>query len=342
MRGWAEMLGAQAGQGGPGRAPAGSSASAGVPGLGDFLQTWQRLSQEAMRGTMAGAPPETRTVAEQMRAAQETGFRLFGQLSEAWQQMAGQVGQGASWQAAAEDFGRQMQAQVAQMAQGPTAWAGTGAKSAELWRQYLSSLERSLGPWMASMQRDPLHAAGMTPPQGNELWELGRMYWSAWDQVAEGLSASPRIGFSRETEELLIEGFDSWVDAMQAQFEYQVVLAESWSEAFQAALATLVQRAEAGEPVDSLRELSRLWATETDRVMEEALAGERYAAAQGAMVNSMMRHRKVERRIADAVLAGSHLASKSELDEAYRAIAELRRQVRSLNQRIEAMEGEPT
>lgn len=339
MRGWADMAGAGAWTGTV-AAPASPGAERGaVPGLDAFIGTWQNLSQQAMRSFMAGADPTARGAAEQMRAAQEAGFRLFGQLAEAWQGMARQVERGASWSDAAAAFSRMQRQSMAGFAQAPGDWSRLGIDSAELWRQYLATLEPSIGAWAGLMRRDGAPPAGESPRPGSEIWELGRRYWDAWGQISKQLSASPRVGFNREAEERLIHGFETWVASMQAQQAYQQVLAEAYAEAYEAALAALARRAEAGEPVGSLAALSELWIRESDQVMERALAGERYAKAQGEMVAANMRHRQSERAIADALLADSFLASKSELDEAYRAIAELRRDLRSLRQELNTIKG---
>jgi hypothetical protein len=126
---------------------------------------------------------------------------------------------------------------------------------------------------------------------------------------------------------------------MRAQHAFQMVLGEAWSRAFEAALAKLIESAQRGEAPSKLRDIADLWTAETDRVMEEELAGEAYARAQGEMLRATMRYRVVERAFADGILAGSHLASKTDLDQAYRAIADLRREVRALRRERKSQQG---
>jgi hypothetical protein len=64
-----------------------------------------------------------------------------------------------------------------------------------------------------------------------------------------------------------------------------------------------------------------------------------YIRIQGRLVNTATAYRVREREIVDAFLKASHLASRSELDEAYRRIYELRKDVKELKKAFQALKG---
>jgi hypothetical protein len=324
------------------------------PGFEQYVAAWRRMTEEGLAAGMGGADPSLRGLADQARTAQEASMRLYAALAESWQRMAGQEAGGADWSAMLAKEARRIQMR---MMPSPVEWAGNGEDIAELWRLYMASIGRMLGPWGEAMAggyragggesspADPfgmsglasMGQAGFDPAQQRAAFnEASDRAWQAWDQVVDAGLSGPRIGINRKTEEMQIRGFEAWRQALRDQQAYQRVLSEAWGEAFEAAMNALMQRAQAGDPVNSLRELSQVWIAESDKVLEARLAEAPYAEAQGAMVASLMRYRIAEREIVDAMLASSPIASRSELDEAYRAIQELKREMRALRREMSA------
>jgi class III poly(R)-hydroxyalkanoic acid synthase PhaE subunit len=92
----------------------------------------------------------------------------------------------------------------------------------------------------------------------------------------------------------------------------------------------LVALAEKGDTVPSVKTLLRLWSETVDQVFTDVFRSEAYIRIQGHLVNTATAYRLREREIVDACLKASHLASRSELDEAYHRIYELRKDVKEL------------
>ncbi|TLY36356.1 MAG: hypothetical protein E6K60_08040 [Nitrospirae bacterium] len=77
------------------------------------------------------------------------------------------------------------------------------------------------------------------------------------------------------------------------------------------------------------------WIEVVDDVFAEAFRSEKYIRIQGRLVNSATAYRVRERELADAFLKTTHIASRSELDEAYRNIYTLRKEVKELKKMIQ-------
>jgi class III poly(R)-hydroxyalkanoic acid synthase PhaE subunit len=92
----------------------------------------------------------------------------------------------------------------------------------------------------------------------------------------------------------------------------------------------LVALAEKGDTVPSVKTLLGLWSETVDQVFTDVFRSEAYIRIQGRLVNTATAYRVREREIVDACLKTSHLASRSELDEAYRRIYDLRKDVKEL------------
>jgi class III poly(R)-hydroxyalkanoic acid synthase PhaE subunit len=130
------------------------------------------------------------------------------------------------------------------------------------------------------------------------------------------------------------------LDYRKAGFEYQVTLGQTWIRAFEEFMQQLVIRAEKGESVPGVRKLLYLWIEIVDRVFTDVFRSAEYIRIQGCLVNTATAYRLREREIVDAFLKSTHLASRSELDEAYRRIYELRKDVKELKKAFQALKGD--
>lgn len=113
-----------------------------------------------------------------------------------------------------------------------------------------------------------------------------------------------------------------------AQAEYLLAITEAWrkgTERFLAQLATAQ-----GEQVESLIPFLRKWANSVDAAMHEAMQSE-----QGLLVTARLLRAATHQRqqLQRAVVVASdclHMPTRADVDEAYREIQQLKRELRSL------------
>ncbi len=321
----------------PGPGPAGRGAAGQTASTDPMLllaEQWRRLAEQAMGAWTAGSEPVVKDVASGLLATHDLVFRYTRLMTEAWQTLSAQVAAGQDWQAAIDGYREQVKRG---WTVDPTAYAAIAGDTAELWRLYLETVGRLVGPWAQSLRQAPGHISSAISGDGSAFAGLSRLYWDAWEHTGGRLLESPSLGMTREFEEELLGGFDAWIDYRRAVAEYQLIVGEAWADASAAVFEALKARAEAGKPISSLRELTTLWTTVTDASMEEAFRSEPYAAAQGRMLNAAMRYRQAERAVVETFLKTTDIASRSELDEAFREIYRLRGELRALRGEMAAL-----
>jgi class III poly(R)-hydroxyalkanoic acid synthase PhaE subunit len=308
-----------------------SPASNGQSALEALSRQWRALSEQTLSAWGAGGDPLLRQVAAQMARSQSGLLRLTEQLSAAWQAVAAQAGAGQDPAAMAARWAEQLQRLAS-----PQELSAAGEDLATLWQTWLAMLQDSTGPWVKAWRQAPDHLGGALTGDRSELSDLSRLAWDAWEHSGGRLLQSPSLGFGREGQERLLLGFDAWMDYRRAVAEYQGVLAELSAEAMGAVARQLAARGQDGKPVRSLRELSALWTQAADEVFEAGFRSDRYAASQGAMVQKAMRYRQAERAIVEAALRNTDIATRSEIDEAFKEIHRLRRELRALRRELGA------
>ncbi len=340
---WAELASA------PWRGPQ-AAAAAGTPAgatdaaagfqaaLAGLSRQWQALAQQSLGAWQAaGADPLLHQVAAQAARSQAGLLQVTEQLSRAWQAVAAQAGAGQDPSALAAAWAEQLK----RSQQAPQDLAAAAEDLGTLWQTWTAMLQQSLGPWLGALGQAPRHWGGALSGDHSELSQLTRLAWDAWEHTGGRLLESPSLGFNREMQERMQLAFDAWLDYRRAVADYQGVVSELNAEAMAAVAGRLLERGEAGRPVRSLRELSAVWTQAADEVFEAGFRGDRYAAAQGAMVREAMRYRQAERAIVEAALRNTDIATRSELDEASREIHQLRRDLRRLRKDVEGLRAVP-
>jgi hypothetical protein len=99
-------------------------------------------------------------------------------------------------------------------------------------------------------------------------------------------------------------------------------------------MATLVERSKKGEPIKSVRDLNRLWLDSADKVFTEMYVSEAYLKAQRELSSSGMTYKILQQEVVELVLKNLNLPTRSELDDAYKALYELRKEVKTLKKAL--------
>ena len=295
-----------------------------------LLDRWHELASESLKAWTAEAEGVGKYVAERLVATQDETLKFLKLSMNAWSAIAPNAGADGQ-----EHFGTQMEMLRQQFLQLPVTMDKVTKDLGELWRLYLVETQKIQQPWAESFRQAPWHFGETASGPGTALVQMGNLYWDAYERTFGRLLESPSLGHTRELHEDLLKGFDAWLEYRRASFEYQVEVAEISTRAFEQFMRTLVARAERGEPVQGVRQLMFVWIEVVDDVFAEAFRSEKYIRIQGRLVNSATAYRVRERELADAFLKTTHIASRSELDEAYRNIYTLRKEVKELKKMIQ-------
>ncbi len=275
-------------------------------------------------------------VAKRLLASQDQMLRFLDLSLRAWKAIT-PTSEAGDPQAALRSYAESLRQQFLQFPQ--EAQRGVQDTS-ELWRLYNEQWKGLAQPWATSLQQAPWDFGQAATGNGSALVELQKLYWDTYERTFGRMLEGPSLGITREMNEDILKGFDAWLDYRRASFEYQASLGQTWIRAFEEFLRRMVTLAEKGETVPSVKTLLLLWIEIVDQVFTDVFRSAEYIRIQGRLVNTATAYRLRERELVDAFLKASHLASRSELDEAYRRIYELRKDVKELKKIVQALNGE--
>ncbi len=298
---------------------------------------WRELALQGLKSWTADSEQVVKDVAERLVTTQDVVMRFLDLSISAWKAMAPQIESGEDWYTCVTKYADHLRQQLLQFPQDATQVA---QDTDELQRLYLEEWQKLVQPWAESLRRVPWQVGQAATGDGSAGIKLTNLYWDAYERTFGRLLESPSLGHTRELTQDLLKGFDAWVESRRAILEYQSGLAEAWAQALEQFVRKLVSLAEKGETIQSLAQLLNLWIDVIEGVFTTRFRSEDYLQKQSRLVNTVMAYRLIERDIVEAFLKTSHLPSRSELDEAYRRIYELRREVKELKKSLRDLKAE--
>lgn len=319
------MLTSSPGVGDPseGRSPHEKAAQVRQATLSDSSSAWSWLS----------------SLAEGLSAGYSAMLRMLEVSTTAWTSMASEVvptaevGDFPDWQTLLNGYTKPIRPWMLELpaVNSPQDLVRLWRLSFEQLRKlHLEELDKLSKPWFEVLR--PVGSDGDQTAAADQsaLSRFSNLYWDACERTLGRLLESPSVGHTRELDEGFLRSSDTWLEFRRASFEYVLVLAEAWSMTVMELTSELLTRAQKGQPVTSLQELLRLWTEVADRVLIDIFSTERFARAQGVLLNAAMAYRLQEREAVDAFLKMSHLPTRSEMDEVTQDIMELRRELQGM------------
>jgi hypothetical protein len=161
--------------------------------------------------------------------------------------------------------------------------------------------------------------AGATPAQ------LTTAFDRTYGALSDALGLSPARKLSTAWQDLVAAG----IAQQEARTRYALLVQSAFAQGFQRLLTELAGKANSGERIASVLGLLRLWAMKTEEVVHETLQSDAGLAATAALTRSALIYRKKMQHVASIIADAFDMATRRELDEAYREIQALKRELRA-------------
>jgi polyhydroxyalkanoate synthesis regulator phasin len=183
-------------------------------------------------------------------------------------------------------------------------------------------------------------AAAMQPFQATQqAWldfatRLGgaspQSYMTGFDRTFGGLFDALGFGPVRKLQAATQDLAAASLAQNQSRAAYAMLVQGAFASGLERLMTQLAKMADAGERVESVLTLLRMWAVHTEQAVHEVLQSERGLAATAALTRAGLSHRRKLQQVAAIAADSLDLATRRELDEVYREIHELKRELRAL------------
>jgi class III poly(R)-hydroxyalkanoic acid synthase PhaE subunit len=295
---------------------------------------WLRKSTDAIgKGTSeAGRELLDKLLGGQNAVTHATDFFL-----KAWKVVAPSFESGGDWRADLQGFATQWSEQM----------AGALERNTGMLTD-LSQLTQSLGkdwapamlPWLAFMGKSSAagHLGEATLGGSANLTRLFAMESELFPFLS-GLAEMPRAGLTREKNAKFLRLMDALVDVRRTNLKFQTAMAQGMTKAVENTIDRLAKLKAKGEKITSVRELMKLWFTSADGTLMHVFNSPEFLAIQEEMTTANNEYRVRQRAVLEDLYQQFDIPTRSEIDDAYKIIHDLKLEVRALKKTLNAATG---
>jgi len=212
--------------------------------------------------------------------------------------------------------------------------SATPQNQVELWQLYVKGLQKLSQLWVELLRLSLVSMSRTVVGDRSALFELSNLYWNIYEKTFGSFLQSPSLGYTRQFNHKLLEGFDTWINFYRASFDYQLMLLNVWARAFEELMRELASSEEKGKTVQNWQQFLQVWSSLFDRVFAETFRSEDTLQIQGKFLNAAMTYRLQQQQLVEVFLKMYDLPSRSEVDEVHRTIYELRKEIKSLKKAL--------
>lgn len=207
------------------------------------------------------------------------------------------------------------------------------------WLAYLSNTSAAL-PMASAFTPGASAILGQSPLQSmNQAWvDIASRFTgtspaqidASFDRAYGALSDGVGMGPARKVYAAWRDVISATLAQQDARNHYVHLLQEAYARGYQRLLMALAAKGEAGERVDSVLALIRMWTLNTEQAVHETMQSEPGMSATAALIRSDLAYRKRMQLMAGVMADQFDMASRHELDEAFREIQALKRELRAM------------
>jgi hypothetical protein len=161
--------------------------------------------------------------------------------------------------------------------------------------------------------------------------------YSMFENTTGKLFSTPAVGKDREKMELMSKCAKAMSSFAASNIEYQQMMQVTGQEAMQAVVKTLAKKVEAGEKFEKFDEFFALWIDINEKTFNKQFQTKAFSQKRNAMTEAGFNARKLYNEIFENELAGFPIARRSEMDEVYKLVYDLRKQVKSMESQIQEL-----
>jgi class III poly(R)-hydroxyalkanoic acid synthase PhaE subunit len=301
----------------------------------NMIKQWQEMTNQGMQTWISRADPAAQNLARQIMTSQEALMRFMQAFAQTWKAIMPKIEAGEDWQSALKAYSEQW---VNSLTGIPTNMLTANKDINQLWQLYVKEWQNLGLFWLQSWQEPPKSFSDLSAMlgSGTELGYLSNLHWDAYERVSSSLTDLPSLGYNREFNLKLANAFDTWVDLQRASNEYRIILSKAWAQAFENFVQTLIDMGEKDEVIDSMQDLMNLWFDTVDQTFTHMYVTEDYLTIQQNLAAAAMTHKMQQQEIFELFMKMVDMPTRSELDDAYRSIYELHKEVKALRKELKA------
>ena len=217
---------------------------------------------------------------------------------------------------------------------------GLGSHLGSLSGTLSKDLPDAIGPWLSFLYQAASAGHVGEAMLGGTAGLNRLLSMESGASAVAGVGQIPLFGASREKNAKLLRMVDAVVDLRKNSLSFHTAFAEALARAVEATVEELGKVAAKGDKITAVRELMGLWFRTADKSLLVTFNTQEFLDKQNAFTKAQQQFKLAQRAVVEDIFRGLDMPTRSELDEAYQVIHELKKEVRAL--RKEMLSAAPT
>ena len=210
-------------------------------------------------------------------------------------------------------------------------------QASKLYDTWSMSSKEFVAPWADAIENNVRTLPQFMQGHPESLINIFHHVFDAYDRSFGRFLHVHAVGRDREKVELYLRAMDDHAVYMTKQAKYQYVMYMTATKAMEKVIERLADKIRAGE-VRSFNEFFDLWLDVNEQEYMRFGKTEEYGLLQGELINSSLAVREHMFKLMELYLYDYPVALRSEMDDLYKTVYQLKKRVRELEKRL----GEPS
>jgi class III poly(R)-hydroxyalkanoic acid synthase PhaE subunit len=212
-----------------------------------------------------------------------------------------------------------------------TEFFGQASKLIETWG---TSVHRFVNPWVDALQKnmDSFSEAQKDHPEA-VMGAFHNMF-DAFSLTFGKALKMPKVGKDREKIELMMASLDKTSVYMAKNTEFQYRLYVTGENAMKKVVQAIVDKVKSGDEIKHYDEFFKIWTDINEEEFFQLFQSEDFSKLQSVLLDSALDTRRHIQKLMELYLEDFPIALRSEMNDLYKTIYDLKRKVRGLEKKL--------
>ena len=211
---------------------------------------------------------------------------------------------------------------------------GMGSHLGNLSGTLSKDLPDAMGPWLSFLMQAGSSGHVGEAMLGGSSGIINHLLSMEGDAALAGVGEIPLFGASREKNAKLLRLVDAVSDLRKTSLTFHKAFAEALARAVEATVEELGKVAAKGEKITAVRQLMGLWYRTADKSLLVTFNTQEFLDKQNAFTKAQQQLKLAQRDVVEDIFRSMDMPTRSELDETYQVIHDLKKEVRALKKAL--------
>jgi len=309
----------------------------GMPGFGGFQDVYTSWTTSVLNALQGTGSADTNLLRETISKTL-TGSNAYLKLYEIWlplfKAMQKRAASGPDSYKDMTDPAKYKEMLDRVFGFDPTSASRITEQVSKLLETLAGSSQGFMKPWMDASEKTFKSFPSMMEGHPESFMKIFHTLFSAFDSTVGRVFHVPAVGKDREKVELLLRSLDDLSVYLARKTEYEHMIYVTGLGAFEKVIATVADKVSKGEEFKRFDEFFDLWLSVSEKAYYALFQTEDFSEKQGELLEVSVNVRQHFFKLMELYLYDFPIALRSEMDDLYKTIYDLKKKVKSLEKQI--------